>query len=385
MQAITRELNAQGIPTRTRQSGWERSTVRALLRNPAYTGRAYYGKTERVERQKITRRLRQRGGFSPRSGAYRRPQTEWIEIAVPAILSEESFALAQERLAQNKRFARRHTLEPTLLQGFLVCSLCGYAFYRASTQTTKRKLYYYRCLGSEAHRSFVKRVCRNRPIRQDYLDEVVWQKVMELLENPELIRAEIDRRIHEVRESNPSKQKKDSLVKEQERVRKGTGRLLDAYQEGFLSLEELRRRMPDLRKRETALDAQIHALEATAVDQRTYLQLAGNVQDFLGRMSKSAQTLNVSERQRILRLLVKEIHVGPDTLTIKHSIPTSTPTGSSDIPSYQLRTWHRRTLLHNVEVAGRPVWLRRSDPTHKDCQAYGVTHPPDTSRIAPVT
>jgi len=33
-------------------------------------------------------------------------------------------------------------------------------------------------------------------------------------------------------------------------------------------------------------------------------------------MSKSAGTLNVTERQKILRLLVKEIHVGPDTPTI---------------------------------------------------------------------
>jgi len=182
---------------------------------------------------------------------------------------------------------------------------------------------------------------RPRRQRESSTTTVVWA--------PKLIRAEIDRRIHEVRESNPSKQKKDSLVKERERVRKGTERLLDAYQEGFLSLEELRRRMPDLRKRETALDSQIHALEATAVDQRTYLQLAGNVQDFLGRMSKSAATLNVTERQRILRLLVKEIHVGPDTLTIKHSIPTSTPTGSSNIPSYQLRTWPRRALPAHPE------------------------------------
>jgi len=128
MQAIARELDAQGIPTRTRQSGWERCTVRAILRNPAYTGRAYYGKTERGERTKVTRRLRQRGGFTSRATVHRdRPEAEWIEIAVPAIISEESFALARERLEQNKHFARRHTKEPTLLQGFLVCRLCGYA------------------------------------------------------------------------------------------------------------------------------------------------------------------------------------------------------------------------------------------------------------------
>lgn len=34
----------------------------------------------------------------------------------------------------------------------------------------------------------------SRPIRWDYLDELVWQQVMELLKNSELIHAEVDRR-----------------------------------------------------------------------------------------------------------------------------------------------------------------------------------------------
>jgi len=55
---ITRRLNARGIGTRQGKSGWERSTVSALLRNPDYKGPACFGKTEHAERKKITRRLR---------------------------------------------------------------------------------------------------------------------------------------------------------------------------------------------------------------------------------------------------------------------------------------------------------------------------------------
>jgi site-specific DNA recombinase len=36
--AIMRRLNEQGVPTRKRLSRWERSTVWAMLRNPAYKG-----------------------------------------------------------------------------------------------------------------------------------------------------------------------------------------------------------------------------------------------------------------------------------------------------------------------------------------------------------
>jgi site-specific DNA recombinase len=173
--AIARWLNEQGIATRTGLSPWCRSTVWAMLRNPAYKGTACFGKTEQTERRKITRPLRLRGGYSPRNSANReRPRHAWIEIPVPPLVSEVSFALAQERLEQNKHHAPRRTLEPTLLQGMLVCKQCGSAYYRTSTRTSKRKLYYYRCLGSDDYRYPNGRVCDNRPIRQDQLDEVVW-------------------------------------------------------------------------------------------------------------------------------------------------------------------------------------------------------------------
>jgi site-specific DNA recombinase len=77
---------------------------------------------------------------------------ERIEVSVPALVSEEMFALAQEQLEKNKRYSPRRTIEPTLLQGMLVCEQCGYALYRTSTHTSKQKLNYYRCLGSDGYR-----------------------------------------------------------------------------------------------------------------------------------------------------------------------------------------------------------------------------------------
>ena len=334
---ITRELNVEGIATRTGKSRWERSTVWGMLRNPAYKGSACFGKTEKTERKKITRQLRQRGGFAPRSSSNReRPSQEWIEIAVPAIVSEETFALAQERLEKNKHFSSRHTKEPTLLQGLLVCHRCGYAYYRTSTRTSSRKLYYYRCLGSDAYRHCHGSVCNNRPIRQDYLDELVWKQVVGMLENPALVRTEIDRRIREIHQSHPSKVRKETLINERARVQKGIDRLLDAYQEGLLPLLELRRRIPELRKRESALQSELQSLEASTVEQGRHLQLAESMEGFLDRMHRSAESLKVTDRQKILRLVVKEILVGPDTLTIKHSIPVGGSSGPLDIPSYLL-------------------------------------------------
>ena len=335
--AITRQLNHQGVPTRKRKSPWERTTVWAMLRNPAYKGTACFGKTERTERKKTTRRLRQRGGFSPRCGASReRPRQDWIEIPVPALVDEQTFELAQERLAENQRFSSRNTKEPTLLQGVLVCAQCDYAYYRTSTQTSKRKIYYYRCLGSDDFRHRGKRVCTNRPVRQDYLDELIWKHVVQMLEDPQLIRTEIDRRAQQIQDSKPTLIRKETLVKELTRTQKGIDHLLDAYQESLLPLEELRRRIPHLRKKEASVKAELQTLETKTVDQEKYRELAETLEGFLGRLRQSAASLNVLDRRHILRLVVKEILVGPDTITIKHSIPVSGSTEGRNSQSYLL-------------------------------------------------
>ena len=345
---IVRWLNENNIPTKKRISKWERTTVWAMLRNPAYKGTACYGKTKITQRKKITRPLRKRGGFSPRcSSNIERPKKDWIEIPVPAIVSPDVFFRAQERLEENKRFSQRRTIEPTLLQGMMVCNNCGYAYYRTSTRTSRMKIYYYRCLGSDNYRYENGAKCNSKPIRQDYLDGIVWNQVIKLLEDPDLISAELQRRTKSIRDSSPVKQKKDQLKKELIRTRKGIDKLLDAYQEDLIQLDELRSRMPELRKRERSLNEELNCLESDLIDQGLLLKLADNMDKFLGKLRGAADTMSVIERQKVLRLVVKEILIDDENIRVKHSIPlpgANMPTGSmtgTKMPSYLLRKGRR--------------------------------------------
>ena len=110
---------------------------------------------------------------------------------MPPIVSEETFALAQERLQANKIHAPRRTVTPSVVQGLVSCTKCGYALYRTSTRSSARKIHYYRCLGSDAYRHLSGPVCDNRPVRQDLLDNVVWTEIVRLLEDPRLIQNEL--------------------------------------------------------------------------------------------------------------------------------------------------------------------------------------------------
>lgn len=90
------------------------------------------------------------------------------------------------------------------------------------------------------------------------------------------------------------------------RLAKSSGRLLSAYQDGLATLEQLRQRMPELQKQARAVAAELHALEAAAVDDTRYLQLAETLAGFRTKLRVRAETLDVRERQQILRLIVNE-------------------------------------------------------------------------------
>ena len=263
---ITRRINAEGIPTRKVSARWERSTVWAVLRNSAYRGVACFGKTRVSARTRVIRPQRRRGVTTPSMTAgHERPREEWIEIPVPALVSQDSFARAQELLQENKIRSRRRTIEPSVVQGMVSCEKCGFAFSRTSTQTSARKIHYYKCIGSDSWRKLGGPVCSNsRFVRQDLLDQIVWAEVIRLLEDPTLIQQELDRRLAAARSSDPTKKREQSLQREKTHVGKGIERLLNAYQEGLLSIEQLRERMPALRS--------------------------------------AAETLSVIERQRIVRV-----------------------------------------------------------------------------------
>ena len=352
---LARWLTGQGVPTRTGKHRWDRSVIWGMLRNPAYAGRAVFGKTQAIHAQPALNRVaRLQGRTTPRPvKTVDRPREEWTEIAVPAIVDEDTFARVQQRLADNKKFATRNsTLPPSLLQGLAACAACGYGYYRTSTRTARRKIYYYRCLGSDNYRYEGGRVCGNKPVRADYLDTVVWDHITGLLADPALIRAEIDRRLAQARASDPVTRQRTQIELALAKAATSITAMIQAYSEQLVTIDELRARMPDLRARETGLRGQLAALDAQAADRDAYLKLADDLEGFLARLRGTAATATIEERRRVLRLLVKDVLIGPEKITIRHRIPVreratsggghhdTTDTEGDMRPSYEL-CWGR--------------------------------------------
>jgi len=217
-------------------------------------------------------------------------------------------------------------------------------------------------------------VCANLPVRADYLDRVVWDHVTGLLADPKLIRAELDRRLAELQAANPQTATKARLERELAHATTATRRLVEAYQEELLSLDELRSRIPALRAKQQTLHAQLDTLDAQLIDQAAYLTLAETLESFLDRLRDKADTASVTERQRVLRLLVKEILIGPERVVIRHRIPVTNPDSA---PGYLLRGRSRRSSLRCPlrclrpapvldDSCGQPITDQPQDPPVRD-------------------
>ena len=259
--------------------------------------------------------------------------------------------------------------KPEHRRGKVSCQKCGYALSRASGRSSARRIHYYRCIGSDGWRHLGGPRCDTRPVRQDLLDEVVWTEVIRLLEEPALIQQEMDRRLAAAQAADPTKKRTQAVERDLARVGKSMERLLTAYQEDLLSLEQLRERMPLLRQREQTLRDELNALVEQTRERAAHLRLAETLSAFLTRLRAAAETLDIVERQRIVRLVVKEVLVNDDTIVIRHCIPVPSgppPTNdggpnndtdnAADPRSYLLRSGSNRGPLRRpLPLPTRPV------------------------------
>jgi len=137
--------------------------------------------------------------------------------------------------------------------------------------------------------------CGCRPIRVEDLDELVWAQVSSLLERPELIREEMERRRAESLNSDPLEQRRGQLAQELKRVEQQIDKLLDAYQEGLLPLGQLRHRMPDLRRKQQTAEKELENARWQALVGERTAQLEQSLESFVG---PTAALSPVLERSR---------------------------------------------------------------------------------------
>ena len=320
---VQRRLTKQAVPTATGKYWWDRTTIWGILKNPAYKGMAAYGKT-RIGPRKPQLRPQRGDPEQPRRNysTYNVSRDKWIYIPVPAIVSNSLFDVVQEQLEENRKRSRQSKRGAKhLLQGLLVCKLCGHAFYGKPISPSSRKdnprhYAYYRCIGCDAYRFGGQRICYNKQVRTDLLGEAVWQDVCSLLKDPSRITQEHERRLTQSQKNDNL----DSLIPLAQKLKRGIGRLIDIYQDGYIDREEFESRLNHSKQRLHNLEEQIVTLSQTQDRDKNLQLMIGHVETFAKMVEGSLEKADFSTKREVIRALVKQIEIGDQDVKIVYKV-----------------------------------------------------------------
>ena len=327
--SVARLLMEGGVLTPTGKRTWSRSTIRGILKNPAYVGNAYGHCTQLVPAKARRSPLKPVGAGVT---AKRRPEEEWIPVSVPPIVERETFDLVQEKLSHNRRFASRNNKSHRyLLRALVSCGACGQG---SNARTSWDGRSYYVCRG---HSEIVsEQRCRARHAPGGQLDELVWQDLCEVLTHPEHIKVAL-RRAHGgewlPRELKARLLGVEKAIAQSERQNR---RLLDAYLGGVLELAEFERKRSELKGRSDALLAQKRQLEATARERTELSGIADSIERFCEQVKAALFDATFEQKRALVELLIDRVIVADEEVEIRYVVPTS-PEGPHQ-PFCHLRT-----------------------------------------------
>jgi site-specific DNA recombinase len=161
--SIADRLNKELVSPRGKNSkGWYNNSARHVLINPIYKGEAVVNRHCHI------------------SDINNVDLSKAIKIAVPPIVPEDMWNIAQSRLSNNKHLKSREKGVFTL-QGLIKCGTCGCSY--GAAHSWKYRNYICRGKLKTFHIDGSPR-CTNRNIRADLLEQVVWKRVMDIINDP---------------------------------------------------------------------------------------------------------------------------------------------------------------------------------------------------------
>jgi site-specific DNA recombinase len=251
------------------------------------------------------------------------------------------FETVAEQLQENRQRARVSQRGARyLLQGLLVCACCGYAFYGKPISPSARKHHersyaYYRCIGSDAYRFGGVRLCWNKQLRTDLVDEAVWEEVCRLLEHPERLEQEYRRRLLQ-QDQTPDELR--NLEVRIGRLRQGVARLIDSYADGLIDKEEFEPRVMRMRERLKQMEEQAQQVKDAAGMERELTLILSRLDEFAARVTNELHEADWLSRRDIIRALVKRVEIDQEQVRVVFRVnppPASLPPSEKDAQSLQ--------------------------------------------------
>lgn len=318
LRAIVRKLQEMGIkPRKSKRGVWNTSTLSTLLRNRAYVGEARWGSSYAVVPEHPLKHEKYKK--MKKTSRRKKPKEEWMIIPVPAIIAPEVFDKARKQLETNFALCQRNKKNDYLLAGRIVCP-CGRP--RHGEGYVNKPNLYYRC--SDRVLSFpLPPNCEEKGINARLADQLVWQKVAQLMSSPKIMAEQVNRWF----KSRNTKDKStlvdsEALQKDIEKLKGQEERYYKAYGASLFTLEQLKGYTMPIREKITVLEKQIaNATSEASQNQVNELPSQHEIQTFAQKAKATLQGLNFAARRAIILNTVEKIIGTKQLLQVSGYIP----------------------------------------------------------------
>ena len=186
------------------------------------------------------------------------------------------------------------------------------------------------------------RLCWNKQLRTDLVDEAVWEEVCRLLEHPERLSRDYRRRLVQ-EEKTPDEL--SSLEARMGRLRQGIARLIDSYAGGLIDKGEFEPRIARMRDRLKQIEAQAQQIKDEASLERELTLILGRLDEFASRVKNGLHAADWSTRRELIRALVKRVEIDQEQVRVVFRVnppPPSTPQAPSEKDAQSLPHCGRR-------------------------------------------
>jgi len=328
---IAKSLNEHKIPTKS-GSKWNPFTIRRMLTNTSYIGLTYFGKNSGSKKTKLVSR----------------DKKDWklLPDVTPPIVSEELFYRVQDKMGRSREIHAALPHREYLLTGYIVCAECGSPVVGACLS---RKHRYYHCR-STYPTAIRGKTCNARYIRADYIEEVVWKNVREVLEYPEVIVAEVKRQTDE--QSKQSLQESDykqGITKLERKLRnyeKQERQLIALLRHGEVTKDYILDEINKLKSDCQADEEELQKLKKTTEELSFITDAEIKLNEFCQRVRQNLDNMNIHDKRLALEALDIRVTASTQSIDIKGIIPVEFPTllSSTDVTT-TAQTWGCRHAL----------------------------------------
>lgn len=313
---IVLELNKRGIKPR-KGDKWAKSTIARILRNSTYAGVTYYNKN--YSTQPINKSLKPEQRYSRRKNTSTRlrAKDQWIAIeGIPIVVSQDVFDRAQRQLEDNARFSERNTKQNYLIKGLVRCGTDGRAYYGVPMHGNP----FYRCSGK--NKLVTTETCGNPSISASVIESLVWEMVVNLVDNPKLIFDQYKQHVASKRQNSSSiDQRIAQLDVVASKIKLEEDRMLAAFSQGIITIDQLSTTNLNIKARKKQVDEDRKVLIESKSSVSAGKLEKKSVNFYLRNVRKMLGKFQFEDKQKFLRLLLDEIILNTNSVMIRGAIP----------------------------------------------------------------